>query len=299
MEITFLAADSFGTRSMAAYIETKDCKILIDPGVALGPSRYNKPPHAREINRLEEHWEKIKRYAKKADVLIVTHYHYDHHNPEEPEIYKNKAVFLKHPLENINKSQKVRAAFFLDKLKGFPKTLEYSDRKEFTFGKTKIKFSPAVFHGTNQLLGFVTEVLVDDGKQKFIHTSDVEGPAVKEQAKFILENNPDIAYLDGPLSYMLGFRYSYENLNKSIQNLIEIFKKTKIKTLVIDHHFLRDIHWQERMKKAFDYAKEHKIKMITAAEYNGMEIDMLEANRTKLWKEFPNEKASFKFSLND
>ncbi len=299
MEIIPLAADSFGTRSMATFIETKDVKILIDPSAALGPSRYNKPPHAREIERLNEHWEKIKKYAKKADILIVTHYHYDHHNPEYPEMYKNKTVFLKHPTENINKSQKQRAAYFLEKLGNMPKKIEYSDGNEFTFGKTKIKFSPAVFHGTNNLLGYVTEVLVDDGKQRFIHTSDVEGPAVEEQARFIIGNNPDIVYLDGPLSYMLGFRYSYDNLDKSVHNLIRIFEKTRIKTLVIDHHFLRDKKWKERMKNALEAAEKKKIRLITAAEFNGMEIEMLEANRAQLWKDFPDEKAKMDIGLSD
>ncbi len=35
MKITPLAFDSFGTRSMSTFVETKDVKILIDPGVAL------------------------------------------------------------------------------------------------------------------------------------------------------------------------------------------------------------------------------------------------------------------------
>ena len=45
MKIKPVASDSMGTRSMATYVETKDVKIFIDPGVALGPSRYGLPPH--------------------------------------------------------------------------------------------------------------------------------------------------------------------------------------------------------------------------------------------------------------
>ncbi len=109
---------------------------------------------------MNEHWEAIKKYAKKADILIITHYHYDHHNPEYPEMYKGKVVFVKHPTENINKSQKHRAAYFLEKIKGLPKQLEFSDGKEFKFGKTRIAFSKGTFHGTNDKLGYVTEVLL-------------------------------------------------------------------------------------------------------------------------------------------
>ncbi len=291
MKITPIAADSMGTRSMACFVSTKDVNILIDPSVSLGPLRYNKPPHARELKRMNEHWNAIKKYARKADILIITHYHYDHHNPEYPSMYKGKIVFVKHPLENINKSQKKRAAYFLEKIKGLPKQLDYSDGSEFKFGKTRIAFSKETFHGTNNLLGYVTEVLVDDSKERFVHTSDIEGPAVQKQVDFILKANPQTLYLDGPLSYMLGFRYSQADLNKSINNLIKIFSKIKIKTLIVDHHFLRDIRWKERFEKVFKAAEKKKIKVMTAAEYAGKKIEMLEATRNVLWREYPNEKA--------
>ncbi|RLG69602.1 MAG: hypothetical protein DRO07_01990, partial [Candidatus Iainarchaeum archaeon] len=77
MKILPIAFDSMGTRSMCTFVKTRDVKILIDPGVALGPSRYGLPPHPIEIKRREEHWQAIVKYAMQADVLIVTHYHYD------------------------------------------------------------------------------------------------------------------------------------------------------------------------------------------------------------------------------
>jgi len=101
MKIVPIASDSMGTRSMATFIETKDCGILIDPGVALGPSRYGLPPHPLEMEKLEEDWSNIVKYSEKAQVMIVTHYHYDHHNPEYPEIYEGKNVYLKHPTSPI------------------------------------------------------------------------------------------------------------------------------------------------------------------------------------------------------
>ena len=148
MKITPLAFESFGTRSMSTFIQTKDVNILIDPGVALAPLRYGLSPHPVELKRLSEHWNKIVEYAKRSDILIITHYHYDHHNPNDNlEIYKNKIVLIKHPAEKINLSQKKRASYFLEKIKNLPEKLRYSDGKEFKFGDTKIKFSPPVFHG--------------------------------------------------------------------------------------------------------------------------------------------------------
>ena len=161
--------------------------------------------------------------------------------------------------------------------------IEYCDGREFFFGSTKIKFSQPVYHGTTPKLGYVVEVLIDDGKGKFLFTSDIEGPSLPEQVDFILTENPDIVYVDGPLSYMLGYRYSAKSLKESVKNLIKIFKKTKTEKLIIDHHFLRDLKWKERIKEVFDVAKG---KIFTAAEYIGKENLMLEARRKELYEKW-------------
>ena len=114
MKIIPIAFDSFSTRAMATYIETKDVKIVIDPGIAIAPIRYNLQPHRIELERMNLHWQEIVKYSKKSDILIITHYHYDHHNPEDAlEIYKNKFVYVKHPTEKINLSQKKEQNIFL------------------------------------------------------------------------------------------------------------------------------------------------------------------------------------------
>jgi len=287
MKILPIAFDSMGTRSMCTFVKTRDVKILIDPGVALGPSRYGLPPHPIEIKRREEHWQAIVKYAMQADVLIVTHYHYDHYRPDENlEIYENKVVFVKHPEENINKSQKERAAYFLSKIENIAKSIQHADRKEFLFGNTKIKFSQAVFHGTNAKLGYVTEVLIDDG-YKLIHTSDVEGPSIANQVEFILENKPNLVILDGPLSYMLGYRYSYKSLQLAVENMIKIVNMGPIETLIVDHHFLRDLKWKQRIASVFGAANRKGIKVLTAAEYAGKPLEMLEAQRKELYEKQP------------
>src|SRR5574341_976728 len=133
MKIVPIAADSLGTRSMATFVGTRDCSICIDPSVSLGPKRYGLPPHPLEYEKQDEHWQSIRENAGKSDVMIITHYHYDHHNPDAPEIYKDKSVFIKHPEENINRSQKTRAAYFLKQIDGMPERLEYADGREFSF----------------------------------------------------------------------------------------------------------------------------------------------------------------------
>lgn len=283
MNIIPLASDSMGTRSMATFVETRDCKVLIDPAVALGPIRYGLAPHAKEERKQDVHFRRIKSHAKKSDVLIVTHYHYDHHDPDEPELFKDKVLLTKHPTENINKSQKKRSAFFLDQLEGIPERIEFSDGNEFKFGKTKIRFSSAVYHGSNSKLGYVTEVCVHEGRHRFLYTSDVQGPNLDDQTNFILDEDPNVIFCDGPMTYMLGFRYSKKSLETSIQNLIKIIEETKVKKFAIDHHLLRDMKWDERIQDVFKAAKKKNVSLMTIADFCGKKNLMLEARRKELW----------------
>jgi hypothetical protein len=294
MKVIPIAFDSLGTRGMATYVETKDVKIFIDPGVSLAPIRYSLPPHPIELKKLDEHWKEIVKLAKQSDVLIITHYHYDHHNPwDDLEIYDGKTVLIKHPTENINFSQKGRSAFFLEQIKGRPKKLEYADGKKYQFGKTKLEFSKAVFHGTNNRLGYVIEVLVDDGDYKFIHSSDVEGPSVSDQAEFILKNKPNLVFSDGPLSYII-YRFGMQAMRNSIENMIKIIETCPLEAFITDHHFLRDLRWKDKISKVFEVAEKKKVKLQTAAEFAGKDVEMLEAHRKDLFKEHPGMKFEMK-----
>ncbi|MEM2086133.1 MAG: hypothetical protein QXF06_01855, partial [Archaeoglobaceae archaeon] len=127
MQIIPVAHDSMGVRSMATFVKTKDLAIVIDPSVSLAPSRSGLPPHRLEIERMNEKWQEIKGFVEKSDVVAITHYHYDHHNPEEVEILNGKKILLKHPKEKINRSQIGRAGYFLEKLKEIKAEIDFCD----------------------------------------------------------------------------------------------------------------------------------------------------------------------------
>jgi hypothetical protein len=278
-----VAFDSFGVRSMATFVETEDIAVLIDPGVSLAPSRYGLSPHPVEWQRMTECWADIKAHAARSDVLIVTHYHYDHHDPAEPELYKGKLLYLKHPREKINRSQAGRAAYFLEQLAGLPRTIEIADDKEFLHGATAITFSPPVYHGTNAHLGYVVEVSIACRGKKVVFTSDVEGPSVAEQADFILQEKPELLILDGPMTYMLGFRYSQKSLELAIEQINRIITETAVKDILLEHHFMRDLKYRERITEVYECAAAHDVTVLTAAEYLGREVDILEARRKELY----------------
>ncbi len=287
MEIKLLAFDSFGVRSQSTFVQTRDAIIHIDPAVSLAPLRYKLPPHKREVQRLIECAKVIEEHARDAEIIIVTHYHYDHHDPGKLvpiDIYRNKIVYIKHPEVKINRSQMQRAARFLNLIKPIAKEVRIADGNSITIGKTVIKFSQPVPHGVNDRLGYVVEVSISDGEQKLLYTSDVEGPPLPEQVQFILEERPDILIVDGPMTYMLGFRYSKKALEASIQHLKKIID-AGVKTIVIDHHFMRDLKYRERLADVYKYGEEKGVRVICAAEFMNRPIEMLEALRDKLYQE--------------
>jgi predicted metallo-beta-lactamase superfamily hydrolase len=284
MEVVPIAYDSMGVRSMATFVKTKDIAITIDPSVSLAPVRYGLPPHRLEIERMNEKWREIRDFVGRSDVIAITHYHYDHHNPEEIEILDGKKLFLKHPKEKINRSQFGRAGYFLDKLKEIKVEIEFCDGKSFELENTLIEFSKPVFHGANQKLGFVLEIFISEGNESFLFSSDVEGPIHEDQTAFIIEREPKVVFIDGPMSYMLGYRFSGDSFNKAIENIKKILEVSE--TVVLDHHLLRDIKWREKLTELFNHAEQLEVKLQSASEFLGNPEELLEARRKEIYQKY-------------
>ncbi len=283
VKIKFIGADSFGARSVATQVTTKNIKIMIDPGVSLGPKRYGLPPHPLEYKELKREWENIKEATVDSDIIIVSHYHYDHYNPfEDLEIYKDKIVFIKDPENNINYSQRKRAKYFLPLLKEYAREIIVAEENEITKGNTKIKFSYAVPHGHNDKLGYVVMTKIQESKT-FIHTSDVEGPTLDTTCEWIINENPDILWVDGLPTIFLGWMHPVKNLEIFNQQVIRIMNETKAKKIILEHHLLRDLNYVEKIQEILENAKTRNVKILTSAEYMGKENNFLEANRKNLW----------------
>jgi predicted metallo-beta-lactamase superfamily hydrolase len=284
LQITPLAAESMGSRSMATFVETGDINLLIDPGANVGSYRYGLSPHPLETWCMKKHRERIQLYAASADVIIITHYHFDHFIPELAEMYQGKILLVKDPNKNINLKQRKRAFAFLQSLKKRPSEVRYIDGKEYDFGATRLFFSPPVPHGENDLKGHVIEVAVQKGERKFLFTSDVQGPCHDASMEFIFEQSPDILYLDGPVTYLQEHQDSQESLDQILQRLNILIEKTKLISIIIDHHLLRDIDWREKIEPLYKMASRKTIEIQTAAEYRGDENNLLEARRNQLYE---------------
>src|SRR5207249_2035984 len=152
--------------------------------------RYDLRPHPTEKDRQKELWQRIRSAAKSANVLTVSHYHYDHHNPDAPSIFRGKLAFLKDGKFHINRSQQERAGAFVRALKKYPKEIQVADGNQMDFGGTELLFSPALPHGYNDELGYVVMTRIAQGNEVFVHTADECAGKPVEQ----LEANRDRLY---------------------------------------------------------------------------------------------------------
>jgi predicted metallo-beta-lactamase superfamily hydrolase len=192
IEITPLAAESLGTRSLCTRIVTPDISLLLDPSVALA-KRYGLEPHPTEYLALRDSLDKIRTSAVNSDILSISHYHYDHVRPgfenqlynlsahnERREMFAGKTVLAKDNRENINPSQRRRGFYFEKDVQDVVTRIEWADDRSFEFNDTQVTYSPPLPHGpTDSRLGYVLATLIEYPGYRFMFAPDVQGPIVQ------------------------------------------------------------------------------------------------------------------------
>ncbi len=293
MELLLIGFESFGVRSMATFVSVKDVNVFIDPSAALAPRRYGLPPHVLEVEKLFGVFDRIVELLKDSDVVVITHYHYDHHDPGrflDPELFRGKILLVKHPMQNINVSQRIRAHRFLKLVSDRVRELRYIDGNEFVFGCTKLWFSKPVPHGENSKLGYVVEVCIDDGDDRVLHSSDIEGAPLDEQIEPLYVCRPRIAIVDGPPTYLEGYKYSSRSVEKSLRNLMRVLREIpELEIVILDHHSARELSWFEKLKPLLNHGSELGKKIMLAAQYMKIEPQLLEARRRELFEKDPRD----------
>jgi hypothetical protein len=294
-----LAAESFGVRSMCAYVETPDVKILLDAGVSLCPNRFRLPPHPIEFKAIDEARRKIAAAAEKAEIVTLSHYHFDHHTPSyedwlcnwtaktetAKQIYEGKTVLIKNPKEKINSSQRRRGWMFQKTGGKYAEKLEIADGKTFIFGKdTKAKFSEPVFHGPeNSFLGWVLMTTIEYQGEKFMFAPDIQGPMSTQTLAIINKEKPQLIMMGGPPLYLAQFKVNEDQIHVALNNLEKVAET--IPCTILEHHILRDENWREKTKNVFEATWKAGCKIVTAAEFLGKENAFLEAMRKRLFAE--------------
>ncbi len=331
--------DSLGAKSSCTLVSTPDARILIDPGVAVMHPSF--PASSSDKWRWCEQAERaIMAASRKAEIIVISHYHYDHFTDFEAELYRGKLLLTKNPNQYINDSQRSRAESFfsnlyqtlgkvsLQKVLEEPKPQEYVDPakslkialskdfgdyeerrrevlrigdkwfkaraarwkkakkipelklkevevrfaegREIKIGGTRLRFSGPLFHGVEySRVGWVFSTTVEYGGEKLVHSSDLNGPVIEDYAQWIVNEKPDILFLDGPMTYMLGYTLNLINFNRTIENALNIVENAECKLIIYDHHLPREPRFKEHTKTVWEKAVKLGVKMATAAELLG------------------------------
>ena len=313
-----LAFESFGVRSMATLVETDDLKLVIDPGSALGP-RFNLSPHEREYVALARSRQRIMEAARGAEVLTISHYHFDHYVPSfedwmwtwsSPELaerlYRGKLILAKDIQSDINLSQRKRGYMFQKLNSKIVKEIQAADGKKFEFGCTILDFSKPVFHGAaNSQLGYVLMLTVRTPECSFMHASDVQGPIDETALKLILKQRPDMLLMGGPPLYLKNFKIDEESLAKALDNLVKVVGEVPL--TIIDHHLLRSLDYGDYLRPVYAEAEKRGHRVLSASELIGQAPMLLEAMRKELHVHEPTdqkwyerlEKGKFKESFQE
>jgi predicted metallo-beta-lactamase superfamily hydrolase len=306
IRIVPVAAESLGVRSMCTCVETPDVRILLDAGVSLCPNRFGLPPHPKEFKTIVECRKKIAEAAERAEVVTISHYHFDHHTPSfedwlcnwtaphetAGEIYEGKTILMKNPTESINYNQRHRAWMFQLTGGKHARKLVTADGKTFTFGSaTQVRFSEPVFHGPEgSELGWVLMTTVEFQGERFMFAPDVQGPMSMHSLELILAGRPQCIMIGGPPTYLADFKASPNQIQVGLRNLEKVVENVPL--TILEHHILRDENWVDKTGSVFEKATSVGHRVLTSAEYLGKANMFLEAVRKRL---FDQEKPSKEF----
>jgi hypothetical protein len=297
LKVEPIASESLGVRSMCVFVEASNFKILLDAGATLGP-RFGLLPHPKEYEELKKVKSRIRRKAKEANLITVSHYHYDHYTPcfkqietryswnsyeESKRVYEGKVIYAKDYRSKINPSQRRRGYLFAKIAKGFASEIKYVDGKAFRFKDVIVSFTKPKPHGEDDsFLGYVLLTQIRYKDEKLLFAPDIQGSISVNTLRQISRMNPKMLIVGGPPTYLADSRVERGILNQAIRNMKLLV--AKISLTIIDHHLLRDKGSLKIVDELRDEARKYGNRVETYASYLGKKERLLEANRKELYE---------------
>jgi len=283
MDIEILGAESLGVRGLCCFVKTKNYRILIDPGVALGYTRYGLLPHPVQV-AVDERVQKkiIKRWAQATDI-VISHFHGDHIPLVDANPYQfalKRIVGLNQKVRILTKDLSHLSAIEKKRVESFPLSLKKNfisiEEKE----KGPMAFSKSVPHGeANDNPETVMMTRIKEVRDTFVHASDIQ--LLNNEAIFkILSWSPNIVLVGGPPLYLS--KLSKNQIKRAWYNAKQL--SCKVDVLILDHHLMRSCKGAEWLKRLS--SKTGK-KVICAADFMRRPRMLLEAKRKQLYKDMP------------
>lgn len=283
MRIKILGTESLGVRGLFCVVETKDRKIVIDPGVALGYQRHNLLPHPFQVAVGERVRQEIKSALKDSTDIVISHFHGDHiplahANPyqlaaqEVTSLFKRPRLWCKDP-HNLSSAMTKRCRDLSEVL---GRALTNAEGQNHGL----LSFSHPVPHGEpNKGLGKVMMTRIQDEERIFVHASDIQFLDFFPITQ-ILDWKPDIVLASGPPIYL---RHLSSTKRKNARDNAARLAQG-VNTLILDHHLLR---CEEGYRFLEDISSMTEHRVICAADFMGCRRLPLEAWRRRLYREMP------------
>ncbi len=115
VQVELVWFDSLGAKASCVLVRSPYVNLIIDPGVAIMHPSF-PADWEDKVRWVEEGYSEVLRAAGEADVVIITHYHYDHFTDFDRRLYEGKLLIIKDPNTFINESQRGRVVNFLTNL---------------------------------------------------------------------------------------------------------------------------------------------------------------------------------------
>jgi hypothetical protein len=283
MRIEILGAESLGVRGLCCVVETKDRKVVIDPGVALGFRRHNLLPHPVQVAASERVKNAIKKALEGATDVVISHYHGDHIPLVDANPYQLSAEqvvescrhtrFWTKDAKGLSLTQIHRANAFARKL---DRTLPIAEG----MSEGPLSFSLPVPHGEwDRRRGSVMMTRIQEETSVFVHASDIQ-MLNDEAIEKIMTWRPNIVLASGPPIYLPSI--TREKQEGALRRTLQLAEK--VDTLILDHHLMRS-RKGERWLDHVSSLTGHKV--ICAADFMGQPRNLLEAERVLLYKKLP------------
>jgi predicted metallo-beta-lactamase superfamily hydrolase len=285
MIIKLLGAESLGVRGLSCLIELNVRKIFIDPGIALGWTRYGFLPHPFQIAIGAAIRENIIDDLKSTSDVIFSHFDGDHCPLFNPNPYQLGIPDVKNSLSNCriwakgpNNCPPIQRKRREELINITGKDIQKAEGMK----EGPLEFSFPVPHGRQgQKQNTVIMSRIEENGITFVHASDIQ--LLNEKTiEIIIDWKPDIVLASGPPLYLYPPALSKTQSESAWKNALKLSKH--VDSLIIDHHLLRSVEGIKWLEKLECYAKN---KVCCAADFMKREPIFLEAWRKELYEWLP------------
>ena len=282
MNLEIIGVESLGVRGFCCLVETRNRKILIDPGIALGYVRHKLLPHPVQIAQGEIVQKRIIDAWSESTDIVLSHFHGDHvpladANPYQLDISRlnglNTGVKIstKDP-SHFSPIEENRATSLSTILHVALITAEGNNDGPMTF-------SLAVPHGDPEESSETVMMTRIEEDEVFVHAPDIQ-LLDDETISEIIYWKPDIVLAGGPPIYLS--RLSVGQMKRAWNNAKRLCQA--IDRVILDHHLMRSHDGSEWLKRL---SSETGKKVMCAADFMNKPRLLLEADRVRSYERMP------------